>query len=147
MWWLRQAHFFYNAFQYPGELLGRKIDNLPEDVEKIYKEIRETIKNSCFTAAVLLGRKLIMHIAVDITEAKEGEKFVKYIKYLKEAHYIPPHGDKILEFMKEIGNEKNHEIKIGSAKEAKKLLKFIENLLIHAYETPAEFVIRACIGA
>jgi len=131
--------FFYIDEQHPGPLLGRQIENLPEDIKKIYIEIRESIKNKCFTAALLLGRKLIMHIAVDIAKAKEGESFKKYIEHLKNSGYIPPNGEKILNCIRGLGNEKNHEIRIGKLEEAEKILKFIEILLIFIYEFSSEF--------
>ena len=130
---------FHDQKQYPGPLLGRIIEKLPPDIEEIYKELKDTNKNSSFTAVSLLGRKLIMHLAVSVAGAKEGEKFVQYVEHLKKSNYIPPNGDKILEYIKDLGNEKNHEIKIGTKDEAEKILKFIEALLIFMYEFPSEF--------
>ena len=80
-----------------------------------------------------------MHLAVNVAGAKEGEKFVQYIEHLKKSGYIPPNGDKILKYIKDLGNEKNHEIKIGTKEEAEKIIKFIEALLIFIYEFPSEF--------
>lgn len=124
--------------QYPGPMLGRSIKHLPENIEIVYNELREDIKNSSYTSAVLLGRKLIMHLAVDIAKAPEGESFVKYITHLKSSGYIPPNGDKWLEYMKDMGNEKNHEIKIGGKEEAERIIKFVEMLLIFIYEFSRE---------
>jgi hypothetical protein len=130
---------FFNLNQYPGPALGRIIKNLPEDVGQVYKEIRDSIKNASYTAATLLGRKLIMHLAVDIAKAVEGLSFAEYIDYLKKSNFIPPNGDKILEYIKNLGNEKNHELKIGKKEEAEKILRFIKGLLIFIYEFPSEF--------
>jgi hypothetical protein len=130
---------FYGNEQYPGPILGRHINNLPTDVEQIYKEIRDSIKNASYTGALLLGRKLIMHLAVSVAGAKEGETFTAYVEHLKKSGYIPPSGDKILKYIKDLGNEKNHELKIGVKEENEKMLKFIEGLLIFIYEFPAEF--------
>lgn len=98
--------YFIAGKQHPGALIGRNIKNLPDDVGEVYKEIRNSVQNSCYTAAVLMGRKLLMHIAVDIAKAKEGETFVNYVEHLKNSGYIPPHGGKWLKFVKNIGNEK-----------------------------------------
>ena len=134
------TYFNEYGLQYPGPMLGREINNLPENIKSVYGEIREDIKNNSFTSALLLGRKLIMHIAVDIAKAIEGLSFVKYIEHLKNSGYISPNGDKCLEYIRELGNEKNHEIKIGTEEEeAKRILKFIEILLIFMYEFPEEF--------
>ncbi|MBI5356669.1 DUF4145 domain-containing protein [Candidatus Collierbacteria bacterium] len=126
--------FFYSQMQYPGPMLGKTILNLPIGIERIYYEIRESMKNDCYTAAILLGRKLIMHIAVDVAQAKEGESFKDYIKHLASSNYIPPNAGRLLEYLKNIGNEKNHEIKIGEQEEATGILKFIEALLYFIYE-------------
>jgi len=124
--------------QYPGPMLGRDIKNLPNDIEEVYREIRENIKNQSFTSAVLLGRKLIMHIAVDIANAKEGESFVAYIGYLKKSKYIPPNASKLLDYLRKLGNEKNHEINLANSEEANKILSFIEALLYFVYELGEE---------
>ena len=80
-----------------------------------------------------------MHLAVDIAKANEGLSFAEYVGHLKSSNYIPPNGDKILGYIKDLGNEKNHEIKIGNEEESQKILKFIEGLLIFIYEFPSEF--------
>ncbi len=126
--------FLYEGIQFPGPLLGRRIKKLPPDIKIIYTEIQKSIQNNCFTSAVLLGRKLIMHIAVNVAKAKEGENFIDYIEHLKKVGYVPPNTDEWLEYMRKLGNEKNHEIKIGKSEEAKKILNFIEMLLIFIYE-------------
>lgn len=125
--------------QYPGPILGRSVKHLPDNVEVIYKEMREDVKNSAYTSAILLGRKLIMHLAVDVASAEEGNTFVNHVEHLKQSGFIPPNGDKALEYMRKLGNEKNHEIKIGGKEEAEKIIKFVEMLLIFMYEVPNEF--------
>lgn len=124
--------------QHPGPLLGRNIENSPSDINEIYREIRESIKDSNYTAAQLLGRKLIMHLAVSVAEAKEGETFVQCVDHLQSEGYVPPNGKAWIDYVKKLGNEKNHEIKIGTAEESSKILKFIEVLLIFIYEFAQE---------
>lgn len=124
--------------QYPGVICGRKINDLPDNIFKVYDEICSSVKNSCFTAAILLSRKLIMHIAIE-SGAKDGETFQQYVDFLNKNGYIPPKGEKIVQYIKNLGNEKNHEIKISSSEEAIKVLSFIESLLIFLYEFPAKF--------
>ncbi len=131
--------YMYSNIQIPGPIIGRNINHLPENVDTIYKEMREDVKNSSYTSAILLGRKLIMHLAVDIAGAEEGKTFVNYVEHLKTSGYIPPNGDKALDYMRKMGNEKNHEIKIGGKDEADKIIRFVEMLLIFMYEVPNEF--------
>jgi hypothetical protein len=135
----KPTFFDHNGNQFPGPLIGREIKHLPSDIETIYKEMRENLKNSAFTSTISLGRKLIMHLAVNVAEAPEGETFVKYVEYLKTSGYIPPNGINALDYMRKLGNEKNHELKVGTKDEAEKVIKFIEMLLIFMYEIPSEF--------
>lgn len=128
---------FFNGFdgiQTPGPLLGRDINKLPTDISVIYNEIRSSIKEGNNTSAVLLARKLIMHLAVDKAGAKEGETFVEYINHLKSSGYIPPKSNSWLEKIKNDGNEKNHELKLSTSEESETHLKFIELLLSFMYE-------------
>ena len=131
--------YFNHDMQIPGSQLGREIKKLPPDISQIYNEVRDSIKNRNFTGAELLGRKLIMHLAVDKAGAPSGRSFMEYVQHLKDSGYIPPNGDKWLEYVRKLGNEQNHEIKIGKSENCEKLLKFVEILLIFIYEFSGEF--------
>lgn len=120
--------------QHPGPRLGREIDNLPDDVQEVYDEIRDSIKSNCNTAAILLGRKLLMHLSVNKADSKANANFKTHIEQLQTKGYVPPGGDKLLEFIRELGNEQNHQIKIGDPDDAEKMLKFIEMMLLFMYE-------------
>lgn len=126
---------FNKSEQYPGALIGRDIENLPSGVDEVYQEIRNSFKNGEYTGALLLGRKLIMHLAVDLTKSDEGKSFAEYIDDLSKANYIPPNRGSWIKEIKDAGNEKNHQIKIGTFEEAERILKFVEFLLIFAYES------------
>lgn len=130
--------FFFGTEQHPGPLLGREIRGLHSDIDAVYKELRNTAKNASYTATSLLGRKLIMHIAVE-AGAKEGQTFEAYVNYLSDNHYLPPNADKLLTYMRRLGNEKNHEIKLGQKEEADRIIKFVEALLYFVYELNEEF--------
>lgn len=134
----RPTYFHKGHAQFPGPLIGRDINHLPDDVEEIYKEIRDSMKNSTHTAVLLLGRKLIMHLAVDVAKSPEKANFIDYIEHLKKSGYIPPQADKWLEFMRKQGGDKNHQIQIGTQEEAQKIIKFVEILLLYMYEFPQE---------
>ena len=129
---------FLNDDQYPGPLLGRDIKHLPEDIEQLYKEMRESCKIS-HTAVSLLGRKLIMHLAVEKANADEGKSFAEYIDHLKASKNIPPNAEELVKYIKDRGNEQNHEIRIGKKEESEKILKLVEVLLIFMYELENEF--------
>lgn len=132
------TYFHRGKLQFPGPLMGRDIKHLPEDIEIIYKEMRDDMKNSAYTSVLLIGRKLIMHLAVDVAGSLEKANFVDYIEHLKKSGYVPPQADKWLEFMRKQGGDKNHQIQIGSQEEAEKIIKFVEILLLFMYEFPQE---------
>lgn len=132
---------FYDSYgmQNPDGSEGRDVDSLPEDVAEVYDEIRDCISHGCYTAAIMLGRKLIMHISVDKVQAKPEDTFTRHIQHLKNAGYIPAKADKLFEFIKNIGNEQNHEIRLGDGEDADKMVRFIEVILLFIYEMPAAF--------
>ena len=90
-----------------------------------------------FTAAVLLCRKLLMHIAVE-KGAQENQSFLEYVNYLSQKGYVPPDGKGWVDHIRSKGNEANHEINTMSEADAVDLLTFLEMLLIFIYEFPAK---------
>lgn len=109
--------------------------NVPETLSRIYGEARICTSHQCYTAAVMLSRKLLMHIAVE-AGAKANLKFIEYVEYLSANNYVPPKGKHWVDHIREKGNEANHEVKLMSEKDAKDLLTFIEMLLRFNYEFP-----------
>ncbi len=124
----------WDELQKPGPMLGKDIAKLPDDISKIYNEIRSCIKENNNTSAVLTARKLIMHLAVNVAGAKEGDTFVNYIDYLNKSGYIPPKSSSWLKKIKDDGNEKSHELKLSNSEESRVHLSFIELLLSFMYE-------------
>jgi len=122
-----------SKFFYPSPTYGDKVDHIPKDVEQIYNEARRCMKSNAHTASVLCCRKLLMHLAVE-EGAKENLKFFQYVNYLADKGYVPPNGKEWVEYIKDKGNEANHEIVMMSQKEAEKLIDFLEMLLKFIYE-------------
>src|SRR5215207_9939392 len=73
--------FFDGDRPLPGVAPGNSVTHLPVDVEALYTEARNCVAASCYTAAVLICRKLLMNIAV-AQGGTAGETFVKYVEYL-----------------------------------------------------------------
>jgi hypothetical protein len=128
------SFFDLDLVQHPGPKLGREIEHLPDDIQEVYDEIRDCIKVNCNTAAILLGRKLLMHLAVNKAESKVDNNFKQHMNNLKNKGFVPPNGNKLVEFIRDIGNEHNHQIIIGEYEQAEKMLRFIEMLLLFMYE-------------
>lgn len=127
--------FFFQNEQVPGELPGKPIDSLPDFIEKLYLEAQRCISVGSNTACILVCRKLLMHIGHD-KGAPEGAKFIQYINYLHDNHYIPPDGKGWVDYIRNKGNEANHEIVIAGKDEAVGLLVLTEMLLRIIYELP-----------
>lgn len=120
---------------FPGHTMGNPVAHLPKDIEGLYEEARKCTSQDCFTAAVMVCRKILMNIAVD-RGAKAGLIFMDYVNYLSDNGYIPPNGKHWVDHIRKKGNEANHEITIMTEIDAKELLTFVEMLLRFVHEFP-----------
>ncbi len=114
-------------------LPGKEINKLPENIQLIYSEIRKSMQSGCFNAAIMLMRKLIMHIAVEEGDS-EGKKFIEYIDYLCTEGIVPRKSRNKADYVKDLGNSANHEIEDRNEEEAQNCFEFIELLLKVNYE-------------
>jgi len=122
--------------QHPGVKPGRPVDNVPEDVSKLYEEARAALANNAMTGSVLCCRKLLMNIAVS-QGAPEGQKFIEYVDYLEANHFVPPNGRSWVDHIRQKGNEATHEIHLMTKDDALELITFSEMLLKFIYEFPS----------
>jgi hypothetical protein len=113
--------------QFPGVAFGDEVKDLPAGIKELYGEARRATGASCFTAAVLSGRKILMHVAVQ-KGAAAGDKFVKYVEYLADKNYIPPDAKAWVDHIRTKSNEANHDISIMGRADAEELLAFTEML-------------------
>jgi hypothetical protein len=123
--------------QTPGPTFANNVNDISDkNVEALYLEARNSYSSNSFTAAVLVCRKLLMHIAVS-KGAEENLSFIAYVEYLSNNNYIPPDAKDWVDHIRTKGNEANHEINIMKKEEAEDLIQFIEMLLKMIYEFPA----------
>jgi hypothetical protein len=127
--------FFYGASQNPGVAFGRPVAELPDGINHLFEQARVCCSAGAYTGAVLLLRKLLMHVAVD-QKAPENQSFVSYVEYLATAGYVPPNGRAWVDHIRKRGNEATHEIVIMADTDAKELIVFSEMLLKFIYEFP-----------
>jgi hypothetical protein len=120
----------------PAPRLGEAVDHLPEDVQRVYDEARRCTSSGAYTAAVMLCRKLLMHIAVE-KGAKEGLQYAAYVTYLDEHGYVPPDGKAWVDQIRNLGNEANHELPDMQETDTEDALDFTGMLLKFVYEFPA----------
>ena len=130
------TYFDTEGNQIPGSPYGNKVNNLPSEVETLYNEARDCTSCNAYTASVLCCRKLLMNIAVS-KGADKGLKFIEYVEYLSDKHFIPPDGKDWVDHIRTKGNEATHEISIMKKEDAEELITFIEMLLKFIYEFPA----------
>ncbi len=128
--------FSQHSGRFPAPSLGNSVNNVPEDLNALYEEARKCSSQSCFTAAVLLCRKMLMNIAVE-QGANEGLRFIEYVNYLSDEGYTPPNGKHWVDHIRKKGNEATHEIAVMQEGDAKELLAFTEMLLRFIYEFPS----------
>ena len=131
------TYFNYQGIATPGVSFGRAIKHVPSNLTLIYDEARRCMTINAYTAAVLLARKALMHIAVE-EDAEEGLSFARYVKHFQDNNLVPKGTNDWIDQIRSKANEANHEIAIMSEDDAKKVLKFLEMLLALVYEYPEE---------
>jgi hypothetical protein len=129
------------AHQYPRSRPGTVVENVPPDLRELYNEARESTGAGAYTGAVMLCRKMLMNIAVK-EGAKEGLRFIQYVEYLEENHYFSPKSKAFVTYIKDLGNEANHEIAPKTQDDALAALEFVRALLSHNYELPAKLPVK-----
>ena len=128
--------FHITGEQYPDVPFGSHVKHVPEEVEKLYDEARRCTSSSAYTAAVMLCRKILMHLAVE-QGAEKDKNFAYYVTYLSDKGFVPPHGKHWVDHIRKKGNEANHEILLMNRDDAKDIILFIEMLLKFIYEFPS----------
>ena len=131
------ATTFVEDHQYPRPLVGDSLSakDKPDAVKLIvvlYNEARIAISQGASSCAVLMFRKLLMHIAVE-QGAKPGLKFVAYVDHLKNEGVVGKPMHALLDRIKADGNEENHEIVRASQEKANDLLTLVTLLIRSVY--------------
>jgi hypothetical protein len=123
--------------QYPEPLLGESFSSRDKsgDVKQIvalYNEAREALSQGAPSCAVLMFRKLLMHIAVE-QGAGTKLKFVEHVDHLKSQGIVgkPMHG--LLDRIRRDGNEENHEVVQATPEKASDLLNLVTLLIKSVY--------------
>lgn len=126
---------FSYSKQIPSASYGGAVAHLPADVSSLFDEARRCTAASCYTASVLICRKLLMSIAVS-QGASPGGTFISYVEYLASNGYVPPNGKGWVDHIRKKGNEATHEIVLMTQDDAHDLISFSEMLLKFIYEFP-----------
>ncbi|MBT2495073.1 DUF4145 domain-containing protein [Microbacterium sp. ISL-59] len=112
---------------------------LPGEEAKVWDEIRECLGVGAYTAAVMLCRKLLMHVAVAHgLPAKDGKdrapNFTQCVDHLVVEGIVTKRMEPWIDRIREVGNEANHEISPVGKDAALDVATFTQKLLELAYE-------------
>jgi DNA-directed RNA polymerase subunit RPC12/RpoP len=118
---------------YGPHRFGPDIVGLPQDVGSAYSESRSCMRVGAYTAAEVMCRKILMHIAVD-KGAKEGQKFAAYLTYLESAGYVTPPMKAWVELIRRHGNVAAHDLPSTNRQRAESTVMFTAELLRLVYE-------------
>lgn len=127
--------FFDRTHQIAGVAPGNVVESLPSDIQSLYNEARNCVASGANTAAALVCRKLLAHLAVS-QGAAPGKNFLDYVQYLAANGFVPPNGKGWVDHIRKKGNEATHEIIEMTTEDAKDLVSFLEMLLKFIYEFP-----------
>ena len=112
---------------------GPDIQGLPKEVNDAYSESRRCMSVNAFTAAELICRKILMHIAVD-KGATEGDTFVAYLSHLEREGYVTPPMRGWVTLIKDHGNNATHKLASPDKQRAESTVMFTAELLRLVYE-------------
>nr|WP_244297964.1 DUF4145 domain-containing protein [Leuconostoc lactis] len=132
----KMPSFIYNDIQVPGVNYGNSVHDIPNNVNSVYEEARKSFSVQSYTGVILLCRKLLMHVGVDLG-ADENKNFVYYVNYLKDNHYVSQNSGEWIDSIRKFGNVATHQIVVNTKADAEKMIKFCEMLLKMNYEYPA----------
>ena len=112
---------------------------LPEDEAALWGEIRDCLGVGAYSAAVMLCRKLLMHVAVThglpAKNAKDrAPNFAECVDHLVKEGIVTKRMEPWIERIREVGNEANHEIAPVGKESALDVATFTQKLLELAYE-------------
>ena len=119
--------------QFPLPKYGNNVKRLPDSIDHIYDEARRCLSLGCYTASVMICRKVLMHLAVN-QGAKPGKHFIEYINFLDTKGFLPPLGKQWVDKIRKKGNDANHEIIEATLEDAKNIIELLEMLLKFIYE-------------
>ncbi|MCS6562424.1 MULTISPECIES: DUF4145 domain-containing protein [Curtobacterium] len=144
--WLRCANCGFgvvrNSYAFsPSTPPLRTPDGLPELEREAWAEVRNTLAVGANTAAVMLCRKMILHVAIaaGLTATApngQGPSFGRSVGFLQDEGFITPPLRTWVDRIRDVGNEANHELPGIEASVALDVAEFTLQLLVLMYELP-----------
>lgn len=123
-------------FQVPIPVPGESFHPTKEEedlslIVDLYNEARIAMSQGSASCAVLMFRKILMHIALE-QNAKHGG-FESYCNYLKDNGIVSKPQFQMLDRIKQAGNAENHEIRQATDAEARDLIELVTALIKSIY--------------
>lgn len=115
---------------------------LPPAEQDAWSEVRDCLSVGASTAAVMICRKILLHLAVGAGLPAKDEKdrapsFVAAVTHLRSEGLITPKMVAWVDRIKDVGNEANHELQPIMPELALDVAQFTEQLLRLTYEMDA----------
>ncbi|WP_260601938.1 DUF4145 domain-containing protein [Enterococcus faecalis] len=130
--------FFWDDIQIPGHVMGNNVKGISDELSSLYDEARNSYSVGAYTGVVLLCRKLLMNISVELG-AEPNKKFIEYVDYLNDKNYISANSRGWVDKIRTTGNEATHETVIKTETDASNLIKFCEMIMVTNFEYPNLF--------
>lgn len=125
--------FTNDGILFPPQLTGPIVEGLPTEISNAYDESRRCYSVNSYTSCELMCRKILMHVAVE-KNAKEGDTFENYIKYLEGSGYVTPPMRGWVDLIRRHGNKSTHKLEAPDQKRAESTLMLTAELLKLIYE-------------
>lgn len=119
----------------PAQMLPM-VEHVPDDVGIAWREAVDSYGAGAYTAAEIMCRKILMHVAVDEAGASEGKSFIEYVDKLDSEGYIAKGLKAKVDEIRQRGNVANHKLPASTAEIALKTLSVTRHLLVSIYELP-----------
>ncbi|ANY13523.1 hypothetical protein BCY75_05795 [Latilactobacillus curvatus] len=128
--------FFWDDVQIPGYKFGDEVKGISDKLAQLYNEARDCYSVNAYTGVVLLCRKLLMNISIELG-AEPNKRFIEYVNYLDDNNYISANSRGWVDKIRKVGNEATHEAEIKSKEDATNLIKFCEMIMKMNFEYPS----------
>lgn len=124
---------------YPGNKPLSVPQGLPDDVAAAWDEVRSCLGVGASTGAVLIARKILLHVAVGFGLPEKNDRgrapdFAQAIDHLEEEGLITRRMKPWVDRIRVIGNSATHDLPMITEAEASDVATFTEQLLKLAYE-------------
>lgn len=125
---------------FPKKIFGEKIE-LPErykEIQEGFEELRKCMSINAFTAAVMIGRKLLIIITYNYPQISDEIKkkiennqinFFNCVDELKKMNVLPSINHYLFDMVRKLGNNANHQLEQRSKNDANEIYKAIKLIM------------------